>query len=130
MFVEPVIGAGGVYPPRPATSRASPSCASETGVLLVIDSVICGFGRLGTWFGIERWGVEPDMITFAKGVTSGYLPLGGVMVSEPHRRAVLARARRSGVPPRRDLLGHATCCAAALANIDLLEREGCLRAAG
>ena len=83
VFVEPVIGAGGRLPTRSLdTSRASPSYASEPAALLVVDAVICAFGRLGTWFGIERWDVEPDMIVFAKGVTSGYLPLGGVMISE------------------------------------------------
>jgi putrescine aminotransferase len=85
--------------------------------------VICGFGRLGTWFGIERWDVIPDMITFAKGVTSGYLPLGGVIVSdriaEPFWRAPGGPVFRQGAT----YAGHATCAAAALANIELLERE-------
>src|SRR5437764_1163054 len=70
----------GDFASEPALELAS-LCAGA-GVLLVIDAVICGFGRLGTWFGIERWNVKPDMITFAKGVTSGYLPLGGVVVSD------------------------------------------------
>ena len=80
-FCEPVIGAGGVFlPPEGYIEGVADLCA-EHGILLVIDSVICAFGRLGTWFGIERWpDVRPDMITFAKGVTSGYLPLGGVIV--------------------------------------------------
>jgi len=82
VFVEPVIGAGGVYPPAEGYIEGVAELCRDTGILLVIDAVICGFGRLGTWFGIERWDVQPDMITFAKGVTSGYLPLGGVMVSE------------------------------------------------
>ena len=82
-FCEPVIGAGGVYlPPEGYIEGVADLCA-EHGILLVIDSVICAFGRLGTWFGIERWeDVRPDMITFAKGVTAGYLPLGGVVVSD------------------------------------------------
>jgi adenosylmethionine-8-amino-7-oxononanoate aminotransferase len=87
---------------------------------LIIDSVICGFGRLGSWFGVERWGIEPDMITFAKGVTSGYLPLGGVMihekVAEPFWSAPGAPVFRHGPT----YAAHATCCAAALANIGLL----------
>jgi len=79
---EPVIGAGGVHLPPPGYIEGVADLCDEHGVLLVIDSVICAFGRLGTWFGIERWPqVRPDMITFAKGVTSGYLPLGGVVVS-------------------------------------------------
>jgi putrescine aminotransferase len=123
VFVEPVIGAGGVYPPVDGYIEAVAALCRETGVLLVIDSVICGFGRLGTWFGIERWGVEPDMITFAKGVTSGYLPLGGLLVSE----RLTEPFWREGAPAFRHgatYAGHATCCAAALANIALLDGEG------
>ena len=83
---------GGVCRARDRRGRAVPAVAGihrgvaavceRTGVLLVVDSVICGFGRLGSWFGIERFGVEPAMIVFAKGVTSGYLPLGGVVISD------------------------------------------------
>ena len=80
VFVEPVIGAGGVRQPAPGYIEGVAELCARTGVLFVCDSVIAGFGRLGTWFGIERWGVRPDMLTFAKGVTSGYLPLGGVVV--------------------------------------------------
>ena len=81
-FLEPVIGAGGVYPPPDGYIEEVAAICREREVLLVVDSVICAFGRLGTWYGIERWpGVVPDMITFAKGVTSGYLPLGGVVTS-------------------------------------------------
>jgi putrescine---pyruvate transaminase len=126
VFVEPVIGAGGVYPPTEGYIEGVAGLCADTGVLLVIDSVICGFGRLGSWFGIERWDVEPDMITFAKGVTSGYLPLGGVIVSErvaePFWNAPGAPVFRHGPT----YSGHATCCAAAMANIGLLERDGLL----
>ncbi len=126
VFVEPVIGAGGVYPPVPGYIEGLGALCERTGVLLVADSVICGFGRLGTWFGIERWGVEPSMITFAKGVTSGYLPLGGVMVSDrvagPFWNAPGGPVFRHGPT----YSAHATCCAAALANIALLARDGLL----
>jgi putrescine aminotransferase len=126
VFVEPVIGAGGVYPPTAGYIEGVAGLCADTGVLLVIDAVICGFGRLGTWYGIERWDVEPDMITFAKGVTSGYLPLGGVIVSdkvaEPFWDAPGAPIFRHGPT----YSGHATCCAAAIANIGLLERDGLL----
>jgi adenosylmethionine-8-amino-7-oxononanoate aminotransferase len=125
-FVEPVIGAGGVHPPPPGYIEAVAEICSRTGVLLVVDAVICGFGRLGTWFGIERWGVKPDMIAFAKGVTSGYLPLGGVVVSErvaePFWSTPGAAIFRHGAT----YAGHATCAAAALANLELLERDGLL----
>jgi adenosylmethionine-8-amino-7-oxononanoate aminotransferase len=120
-FVEPVIGAGGVLPPPEGyLERVAEICARHD-VLLVADSVICGFGRLGTWFGIERWDVTPDLIVFAKGVTSGYLPLGGVVVSgrvsEPFWSG--GHAFRHG----QTYAGHPACCAAALANLDIFERE-------
>jgi putrescine---pyruvate transaminase len=124
VFVEPVIGAGGVIPPLPGYIEGLGELCKRTGVLLISDSVICGFGRLGTWYGIERWGVEPAMITFAKGVTSGYLPLGGVVVSgavaEPFWGAPGGPVLRHGPT----YAGHPSCCAAALANIAILEREG------
>jgi putrescine aminotransferase len=127
VLVEPVIGAGGVYaPPEGYLEQVADLCRS-TGVLFIADSVICGFGRLGTWFGVERWSLEPDLIVFAKGVTSGYLPLGGVIasgrVAEPFWASPGSGALRHGAT----YSGHATCCAAALANIALLERDGLLR---
>ncbi len=126
VFAEPVIGAGGVYPPLPGYLEGLAALCERTGVLFVADSVICGFGRLGTWFGVERFGLKPDMITFAKGVTSGYLPLGGVVVSErvaePFWDAPQAPMLRHGAT----YAGHAACCAAGLANIALLENEGLL----
>ena len=126
VFAEPVIGAGGVYPPLPGYLEGLAALCERTGVLFVADSVICGFGRLGDWFGVERFGLRPDMITFAKGVTSGYLPLGGVVVSErvaePFWEPSAAPALRHGAT----YAGHAACCAAALANIALLDRDGLL----
>lgn len=121
-FIEPVIGAGGVYPPAPGYMEEIAAICEETGVLLVVDAVICGFGRLGTWFAAERFGVRPDVVTFAKGVTSGYLPLGGILVSgrvaEPFW-SERGRVWRHG----QTYAGHSACCAAGLANIAILERE-------
>lgn len=123
IFVEPVIGAGGVIPPAEGYLEGIARLAREHEILLVIDSVICAFGRLGTWFGIERWDVAPDMILFAKGVTSGYLPLGGVIVSgevaEPFWGGDGCLFRHGAT-----YAGHPTCCAAALANLDVLEADG------
>lgn len=126
VFVEPVIGAGGLYPPVPGYIEGLAALCERTGVLLVADAVICGFGRLGTWFAVERWGIQPAMIVFAKGVTSGYLPLGGVVISdrvaEPFWKAPGAPVFRHGPT----YAAHATCCAAALANLRLLAADGLL----
>jgi putrescine aminotransferase len=126
VFVEPVIGAGGVHPPMPGYMEGLAKLCRQNEILLIVDSVICGFGRLGTWFGVERWNLEPDMITFAKGVTSGYLPLGGVVVhervAEPFFTPPSAPVLRHGAT----YAAHATCCAAASANIALLAQDGLL----
>jgi putrescine---pyruvate transaminase len=123
VFVEPVIGAGGVYPPLPGYLEGLAALCERTGVLLIVDSVICGFGRLGTWFGIERWGVKPSMIVFAKGVTSGYLPLGGVVVSEQIAEPFWSTPGGPVLRHGPTYAAHPTCCAAALANIAVLERD-------
>lgn len=120
-FVEPVIGAGGVLPPPNGYLEAVADLCRENGVLLVVDAVICGFGRLGTWFGIERWNVVPDIIAFAKGVTSGYLPLGGVVVDESVAAPFWDEPGAAMLRHGPTYAGHATCCAAALANLDVLE---------
>ena len=121
---EPVLGAGGVIPPEDGYWEAVTRLCDAHGVLLVADEVTTGFGRLGTMFGSERFGIAPDMLTFAKGVTSGYLPLGGVLVGrrvrEPFWDGATGPVFRHGYT----YSGHATACAAALANLDILEREG------
>jgi adenosylmethionine-8-amino-7-oxononanoate aminotransferase len=122
VIAEPVIGAGGLYPPMPGYLEGVQALCRKHGALFVADSVICGFGRLGTWFGVERFGLEPDLIVFAKGVTSGYLPLGGVMASARVAEPFFAEGGpifKHGAT----YAGHPTCCAAALANLDILERE-------
>jgi adenosylmethionine-8-amino-7-oxononanoate aminotransferase len=121
---EPVIGAGGVYPPPEGYIEGVADLCAEHGILLVIDSVICAFGRLGTWFGVERWeDVRPDMITFAKGVTSGYLPLGGVVVSGHVAAPFFMEPGGPMLRHGATYAGHPTCCAAALATIEIYERE-------
>ena len=121
--IEPVTGAGGVHLPVEGYIEGVAELCRRHGVLLIIDAVIAGFGRLGTWFGVERFGVRPDMITFAKGVTSGYLPLGGVAVSgevaAPWWTTPGERTLRHGPT----YSGHPTCCAAGLATLDVYERE-------
>ncbi|HKC82877.1 MAG TPA: aminotransferase class III-fold pyridoxal phosphate-dependent enzyme [bacterium] len=123
-FVEPVIGAGGVLPPPDGYIQAVAEICRDSGVLFVCDSVICGFGRVGTWLGFERFGVEPDLVTFAKGVTSGYLPLGGVVVAGPVADPFWSEPGRVTVRHGQTYSGHAAVCAAALANIAILDREG------
>jgi putrescine aminotransferase len=119
---EPVVGAGGVIPPPNGYWPAVAELCRERDVLLIDDEVITGFGRLGRRFGCERFDIEPDMIVFAKGVTSGYLPLGGVIVG---RRVQEPFWTGDGVWFRHGYTysGHAAGCAAALANLDILERE-------
>ena len=124
-FCEPVIGAGGVYPPPEGYIEGVADLCAEHGILLVIDSVICGFGRLGTWYGIERWeDVRPDMITFAKGVTAGYLPLGGVVVSDTVAAPFFESPGGPMLRHGATYAGHPACCAAAMAVMDIYERDG------
>ena len=122
---EPVIGAGGVIPPEPGYWAEVQRLCRAYDVLLVADEVITGFGRLGTMWGSERYGIEPDIITFAKCVTSGYLPLGGLLVGKRVRAPfwddpIPGAVFRHGYT----YSGHATACAAASANLDIIEREG------
>jgi putrescine---pyruvate transaminase len=121
-FCEPVIGAGGVFaPPGGYLSEVRAICR-ETGVLFVADEVITGFGRTGDWFASTRWELEPDIITCAKGITSGYLPMGAVMaapwVAEPFWGPNAGMWRHGYT-----YSGHAAAAAAALANLDVMERE-------
>jgi putrescine---pyruvate transaminase len=120
-FCEPVVGAGGVYPPPEGYLADAQRICNERDVLFVADEVITGFGRCGSWFASERWGLQPDILTCAKGITSGYLPLGAVIaaprVAEPFfRKGVMWRHGYT-------YSGHAAACAAALANLDIVERD-------
>jgi putrescine---pyruvate transaminase len=123
-FAEPIIGAGGVLiPPDGYLERVQEICR-EREVLLVLDEVITGFGRTGEWFATGRFGLSPDLITVAKGITSGYIALGGVIasarVAEPFWAEGTANVFRHGFT----YSGHATACAVGLANIEVIEREG------
>jgi putrescine aminotransferase len=122
VVAEPVQGAGGVYPPEPGYLQALRRLCDQHGALLIFDEVITGFGRLGSWFAADHYGVTPDLATFAKAVTSGYQPLGGVFVG---RRVRAALEADPGYILRHGYTysGHATACAAAHANLDIFERE-------
>jgi putrescine---pyruvate transaminase len=122
IFAEPVIGAGGVFPPPPGYLQGLRELCDECGAVLVFDEVITGFGRLGSWFGSHHFGVTPDLMTFAKAVTSGYLPLGGVVVG-PRVRAWLEADEDFLLTHGGTYAGHPTCCAAGLANLEILQRE-------
>ncbi len=121
---EPVIGAGGVIPPEDGYFAGLQQLCRQFDVLLIADEVITGFGRTGAWWGSQRYGIEPDLITFAKGVTSGYVPLGGVIAGARVRAPfwddpVPGAIFRHGYT----YSGHAAACAAAMANLDILESE-------
>ncbi|QCR18163.1 aminotransferase family protein [Agrococcus sp. SGAir0287] len=131
IVTEPVQGTGGVHPPAPGYLEGLQRLCREHDILLVLDEVITGFGRTGTMFAAQRYGVEPDLVTFAKGVTSGYAPLGGVLVSpriwEPfYVDSVETPIFRHGVT----YAGHATASAVALAHLDVLERDGLVARVG
>ena len=123
-IAEPVQGAGGVIvPPEDYFPRIRAIC-NQYDVLFISDEVITGFGRTGRWFGLEHYGVQPDIMQFAKGITSGYVPLGGIGVSDK-----IAEVMNS-VPPSQRWMhaytysGHPTCCAVANANLKIMEEEG------
>ncbi|MDQ0337806.1 putrescine aminotransferase [Caldalkalibacillus uzonensis] len=121
VILEPVQGSGGVYIPPEGYLQAVCKLCDEYNILFIADEVICGFGRTGTMFGVEHWGVVPDLMTFAKGVTSGYAQLGGVLIKQSIRDTlveyddVLAHGFTYS--------GHSTACAVGLKNIEILERE-------
>lgn len=122
VFLEPVQNSGGCFPPPPGYFQKVREICDRHGVLLVSDEVICAFGRLGSWFGAQRFDYQPDVITCAKGLTSGYSPLGAVLVSdrlmEPFLdgTATFAHGITFG--------GHPVSTAVALANLDIFEKEG------
>jgi putrescine aminotransferase len=118
---EPIQGAGGVIIPPDTYWPEIQNICDEHGILLVTDEVICGFGRLGAWFGADYFGVKPDLMTFAKGVTSGYLPLGGVMVGDRVGNVLIDKGGEffHGYT----YSGHPACCAAAIETLNILHRE-------
>jgi adenosylmethionine-8-amino-7-oxononanoate aminotransferase len=124
VYLEPVQNSGGCFPPPPGYFSRVREICDRHGVLLVSDEVICAFGRLGYYFGCQRYGYQPDIITFAKGVTSGYAPLGGMMVSDTIMEPFVASTATflHGVT----FAGHPVSAAVALANLDVFEKEDLL----
>ena len=124
IVTEPIQGTGGVNPPEPGYLEAIEKICRDNDILLVFDEVITGFGRTGSMFAAERYGIRPDLLTFAKGVTSGYAPLGGVLVSPRIWEPFYVDA--PGTPVFRHgatYAGHATAAAVALRHLDILERD-------
>ena len=119
---EPVQGAGGVVVPPSTYWPEIQRICDRHGILLVSDEVVCGFGRTGQWWGCETFGTRPDLMTFAKGVTSGYVPLGGVMVGERVARLLIEQGGE--FEHGYTYSGHPVACAVALANLDLIEQQG------
>lgn len=120
---EPIHGAGGVIYPSDDYWPLVREICTRYEVLLIADEIITGFGRTGRWFGLEHWNVQPDILSFAKGVTSGYVPLGGIMMAQQIKDAI------ESVDPANKWMhgytnsGHPTCCAVALKNIEIIQRE-------
>jgi len=122
LITEPIQGAGGVHPPVEGYLEGLRRLCDQHGSLLIFDEVICGFGRTGSWFGSQTFGVTPDMMTFAKGVSSGYQPLSGVIVS----RQIADELEDPGFLLRHGYTysGHPMSAAAGIANINVIEHEG------
>jgi putrescine---pyruvate transaminase len=129
-IAEPVQGAGGVIPPPPGYFQRIRAICDKYGVLFIADEVITGFGRTGRWFALGHWNVEPDIVSFAKGVTSAYLPLGGILLSERVHGTLLEAPADQKYMHAATYSGHPVCCAVGLANIEIMEREGLVERAG
>ena len=120
-IAEPVQGAGGVIIPPDSYWPEVQRIVDRYGILLISDEVICAFGRLGHWFAYEKFGYRPDLVTFAKAVTSGYIPLGGVMVGDRVAKVLIEQGGEFN--HGYTYSGHPVACAVALANLDVMERE-------
>lgn len=125
LIIEPVMGTGGVLVPPPDYFAPIQEICRRHDVLLILDEVVTGFGRMGEWFGMQLWDIHPDLVSFAKGLSSGYLPLSASVVSD-HVYTTIRDHMPDGLPLMFGLTynNHPTCCAAALANLDIIEREG------
>ena len=129
IILEPVVGTNGILVPPPGYLAGVRELCDQHGIVLIADEVMAGFGRCGEWFSIQHWDVEPDLICFAKGVNSGYLPLGGVVIS----RAIADTFGDRPFPGGLTYSGHVLACASAVASIEIFERDQILprvRAAG
>src|SRR3954466_2824967 len=124
VIAEPIMGAGGVIVPPESYFPKLRQICDQYDVLLIADEVITGFGRTGRWFALGHWGVEPDIVSFAKGVTSGYLPLGGNILSKRVHDAILNAPLDRRYMHAATYSGHPVCCAVGLRNIEIIDSEG------
>jgi taurine--2-oxoglutarate transaminase len=120
IVLETVVGTNGILVPPDGYLAGIRTICDELGVVMIADEVMAGFGRCGEWFAVDRWGVTPDLITFAKGVNSGYVPLGGVIISP----AIADTFARQAFPGGLTYSGHPLACASAAASIRIFEDEG------
>jgi len=120
IILETVVGTNGILVPPPGYLAGVRALCDEFGIMMIADEVMAGFGRCGEWFAVDHWGVTPDLITFAKGVNSGYVPLGGVVISDPIAATFADRAFPGGLT----YSGHPLGCAAAVASINIFRDEG------
>jgi taurine--2-oxoglutarate transaminase len=120
VLVETVVGTNGILVPPTGYLEGVRALCDEYGIVFIADEVMAGFGRCGEWFAVDRWGVTPDLITFAKGVNSGYLPLGGVIISDTIAETYRERVFPGGLT----YSGHPLACASAVASIQIFKEEG------
>jgi taurine---2-oxoglutarate transaminase len=120
VLLETVVGTNGILVPPPGYLAGVRSLCDEYGIVFIADEVMAGFGRCGEWFAVDHWGVVPDLITFAKGVNSGYLPLGGVIISDRIAETYRDRVFPGGLT----YSGHPLACASAVASIQIFKDEG------
>lgn len=120
ILIETVVGTNGILVPPPGYLAGVREICDEFGIVFIADEVMAGFGRCGEWFAIDHWGVTPDLITFAKGVNSGYLPLGGVVISDE----IAETFRERPFPGGLTYSGHPLACASAVASMQIFKEEG------
>ncbi len=120
IVLEPVVGTNGILVPPPGYLAGVREICDRAGIVMIADEVMAGFGRCGEWFAIDHWDVTPDLIVFAKGVNSGYLPLGGVIISD----RISATFKERTYPGGLTYSGHPLACASAAASIKIFEEEG------
>jgi taurine--2-oxoglutarate transaminase len=119
IMIETVVGTNGILVPPPGYLQGVRDLCDRHGIVLICDEVMAGFGRCGEWFAVDHWDVAPDLICFAKGVNSGYLPLGGVIISD----RVADSFREKAFPGGLTYSGHPLACASAVASINIFKEE-------